>query len=431
MRRTIPVAAVAAVLAVAACTAGPGPVPSGSGELAGQSLEVAAVWSDEEQSAFERVLDRFEELTGATVSYTSAGDEIPTLLQTRIAGGSPPNIAVLPQPGLVAQLARSGVLVPLGPAAEQVVDEQYSPVWKEFGTVDGVLYGTVFKAANKSTVWYNAETLGPDFVPPESWDAFLQLLRSRSDIGETPLSVGGADGWTLTDWFENVYLQTAGGQSYDRLARHEIPWTDPSVRAALDVLEQAFQPQFLPGGRRSALQTEFTDSVVNVFSDDPRASIVYEGDFVANVIRNSTSAVVGEEARFFPFPQIGAEPAVVTGGDIVVALRDDAATARLVEYLASADAAAVWAPLGGFLSPNRDVPMGDYPDELTRSLAEGLHDAGDNVRFDLSDLTPTAFGGTKGDGFWKAMQDFLADPDDVDRILEALEIKAMTAYEGS
>ena len=52
----------------------------------------------------------------------------------------------------------------------------------------------------------------------------------------TPWSIAGADGWTLTDWFENVYLSQAGPEMYDQLTNHEIPWTDPSVEEALNTL---------------------------------------------------------------------------------------------------------------------------------------------------------------------------------------------------
>ena len=195
---------VTAVLVVAGC-GGPGPAPGRTGPLAGQTIEVLAVWSDEEQAAFERVLDVFEQRTGATVTYVSGGDEVPTVLATRLAGGSPPDVAGVAQPALVRTLARAGSLVPLDPGTESVIDAQFAPVWKELGTVDGRLYGFVFKAANKSTVWYDAGQLGPGFVPPRTWDEFVETLRKLSDTGRTPLSVGGADGWTLTDWFCLLY----------------------------------------------------------------------------------------------------------------------------------------------------------------------------------------------------------------------------------
>jgi alpha-glucoside transport system substrate-binding protein len=427
--RVVPVAAVAVVLA--GCSAGTGShsAPAGADiDLSGQTVEVAAVWANDEQAAFERVLDRFEQETGATVSYVAGGDELPTVLSTRLAGGDPPDVAIVSEPALVRSMADDGALYPLDKDTESIIDQQYGPAWKQVGMVDGTLYGFVFKAANKSLIWYDADQLGPAFTPPTTWDAFVDLLRTRSDTGDTPLVVGGADGWVLTDWFENVYLQTAGPDMYDKLAAHQIPWTDPSVRTALDALGRALQPQYLPGGRSSALQTGFPDSVVDVFGDDPKASIVYEGDFVAGTIADSTGAKVGERARFFPFPAVGAGSSVIAGGDTVVALSDKPATAALVEYLASAQAASVWAEQGGFISPNRTVSLDDYPDDTTRRIAADLVDA-DNLRFDMSDLMPTSLGGTPGDGFWRAMQEYLADPGRTDQILSRLETEAEAAYQ--
>ena len=416
-----------AALVVAGC-GGPPPAPARTGPLSGQTVEVLAVWSDEEQAAFERVLDVFEQRTGATVTYVSGGDEVPTVLATRLAGGSPPDIAGIAQPALVRTLARAGSLVPLDPGTESVIDAQFAPVWKELGTVDGELYGFVFKAANKSTMWFDARQLGPGFVPPRTWDEFVETLRKLSDTGDTPLSVGGADGWTLTDWFENVYLQTAGGPTYDRLARHEIRWTDDSVRAALQTLGRVFRPEYLPGGISSALQTEFAESVVDVFGEVPKASIVFEADFVAGVITESTSATVGVDARVFPFPRIGSASSVVSGGDTLVALTDEPGTQALMRFLASSEAASIWAAEGGFVSPNREVELGEYPDDSTREIAEELVGA-ENLRFDMSDLMPSAFGATRGDGFWRAMQDYLADPSQIDRILTELEAEAEAAYQ--
>ena len=416
----------AAALALSACGAG---APVGGGSLSGQTVEMAGVWADKEEASFRKVLDAFERKTGVKVIYTSAGDELPTVLSTRLAGGSPPDVAAVPQPALMKSFAAAGSIQPLSKATQDIVEHQYSPVWKQLGSVDGKLYGFVFKAANKSTVWYDTRTVGPDFRPPATWSAFIDVLRSLSDTGTAPLSIGGADGWTLTDWFENVYLQSAGGTLYDQLAEHKIPWTDPSVRRAFDILRQAFQPQFIAGGTAGALQTEFNSSVVNVFGDNPKAAIVYEGDFVTGVIKQSTQATVGTTAKFFPFPALSPAPSVVSGGDTIVQMTSKPAAAALVEYLASSEAASIWAGDGGFISPNHDVAFGTYPDDTSRAIAQGLVSAA-NVRFDMSDLMPTALGGTKGDGFWKAMQDYLADPTKVDTILTDLEAKATIAYQG-
>jgi maltose-binding protein MalE len=406
---------------------------SGTGELAGQTIEVSGPWSGDEQKAFQKVLAVFEKQTGATVNYTAAGDEEPTVLQSKVQGGAPPNIAILAQPGAIAQFVHEGALKPVTSDVEQQIDAHMAKAWKTFGTVDGKLYGVYFKAANKSIVWYNDRLLTPaGYQPPATWDRFVSTLNSLSDTGVAPVAVAGADGWTLTDWFENVYLQTAGGEAYDKLARHEIPWTDPSVKHALQLLQQVFQAKLIADGNAGALQTDFSTSVTKVFSDPPKAAMVFEADFVGQVIASNTKAKVGDDARFFPFPTIGkpgAKPgaSVVTGGDAAVALKDDKATMALMKFLASPEAGVEWARSGGFLSPNKDMPLDSYTDDLTRNIAKQMLGA-DEIRFDMSDQAPAEFGATKGAGEWKDLEDFLATPADIDGITQRLEADAAKAY---
>ncbi|GLZ31801.1 sugar ABC transporter substrate-binding protein [Lentzea sp. NBRC 105346] len=415
------------VLAATACSGGAA-VTGGGADLKGQSVEVVGTWSGDEQKSFEKVLAAFKEKTGADVKYTPAGDELPTVLQTRVQGGTPPSVALVAQPGLVAQFVKAGSLKPLSAEVEQAVGSHNAGVWKQLGSVDGKLYGVYFKAANKSAVWYSEKAFAQvGATPPKTWDELVTTGKALADTGQAAVSVGGADGWTLTDWFENVYLRTAGPDMYDKLAKHEIPWTDPSVRKALDELAKLWGDRKLIAG--DPLQTEFPKSVIDVFGEPAKAAMVFEADFVASVISTNTKAKVGEDAKFFPFPSVaGSKDAVVAGGDMAVQFKDDKASTELMKFLASPEAGKVWAPLGGFLSPNKDIPADAYPDDVTRDLAKRLVDAGDNVRFDMSDLAPAAFGGTKGAGEWKDLQDFLADPKNADAIIQRLEANAAKAY---
>ncbi len=399
-------------------------------KLDGTTLEVAAVWTGDEQKNFQKVLADFEQKTGATVKYTSTGDQIASVLTPRVKGGSPPDVAVLPQPGLMAQFVASGALKPLTNTVSDAVDANYSPVWKDLGTVDGKLYGVWFKASNKSTVWYNVHQFEAGGVqPPKTWDEFVKTAKTLSDAGQEPVSIGGADGWTLTDWFENVYLSQAGPEMYDKLTKHEIPWTDPSVKQALETLAQIWgDPALLAGGTSGALQADMPTSVTKVFSDPPKASMVYEGDFVAGVITSSTKAKLGIDAKFFPFPSVGANPAVVGGGDVAVAFKDNDGAMALLHYLATPEAAEIWVKAGGFTSPNKNVSLDVYPDDTSKEIAQGLIDAGDAFRFDMSDQAPSAFGGTKGAGEWKDLADFLRNPKDIEGVMKSLEADAAKAY---
>ncbi|WP_435600470.1 ABC transporter substrate-binding protein [Streptomyces sp. C10-9-1] len=440
-RAAVAAAAVGA-LALAGCGGGDGGEPgddAGGGaartvelpRLDGESLQVAAVWSGPEQENFTRVLEEFERRTGAEVAFVPAQDPIVTFLGTKIAGGSPPDVAMLPQVGAVEQAVERGWAKPVGPEAAAQLEKNYSPGWRELGTVDGTAYAVYYKAANKSLVWYNSavfENAGVD--EPATWQEFLRTARTVSASGVTPVSVAGADGWTLTDWFENVYLSQAGPESYDRLGRHEIPWTDPSVARALTTLAELFGDESLiAGGADGALQTEFPASVTQTFTggEAPRAAMVFEGDFVAVNIAQ-TDAEIGTDARVFPFPAVGGKAPVVTGGDAAVALRDGEGAQALLTFLASPDAAAISAGAGGFLSPNRALDPGAYPNDVQRGIAEALIAAGDDFRFDMSDRMPQSFGGTPGKGAWKALQDFLKNPRDVAGTQRRLEADAAAAY---
>lgn len=256
------------------------------------------------------------------------------------------------------------------------------------------------------------------------------MAQNVYDSGVTPFSVGGADGWTLTDWFENVYLSQAGPDKYDQLAQHKIKWTDPSVKDALTTLAQIWaKKNYLAGGPDGALQTEFPVSVTQTFTGgaQPKAGMVFEGDF-AQVNIGETKAEVGTDAKVFPFPAVGAQAPVVSGGDAAVVLKDSPAAQALVTFLASPDAATIQARLGGYLSPNKAVPLSAYPNPVQQKMAKALIAAGDDFRFDMSDQAPQAFGGTPGKGEWKDLQDFLKNPADVAGTQAKLEKDAAAAY---
>ena len=157
---------------------------------------------------------------------------------------------MLPQVGAIKQAVDKKWAKPLGPDAQDQLAKNYAQGWQDLGAVDGKQYGVYYKAANKSLVWYNAkvfENAGPR--SRSTWQDFLRTAQTVYDSGVTPVSVGGADGWTLTDWFENVYLSQAGPEKYDQLAQHEIKWTDPSVKDALTTLAQLWGKQEPHRGR--------------------------------------------------------------------------------------------------------------------------------------------------------------------------------------
>lgn len=400
-------------------------------KLNGQTLEVAAVWTGAEQANFMKVMDEFKKRTGAKINFVPTGNNTSTFLGTKIQGGKPPDVAFLPQVGVLHQFADKGWLKPLGADAKAQLTKNFSKGWVDLGAWKGTQYGVYAKAANKSLVWYNTQAFDAAGIKtaPKTWKDFLQTAQTLSDAGSPAVSIGGADGWTLTDWFENVYLSQAGPEKYDQLAAHKIKWTDPSVKDALTTLAQLWgKNDLIAGGTKGALNTEFPKSVTQTFSGSTPAAMVFEGDFVAANINGDTKAKLGTDAKVFPFPAVGSQAPVVSGGDVAVALKSGQGAQALLTFLASTDAAQIWAAQGGILSPNKEMDMSSYKDAITKQIAQQLLAAGDSFRFDMSDQAPAAFGGTAGVGEWKDLQDFLRDPKDIAGTQQKLEADAAKAY---
>jgi ABC-type glycerol-3-phosphate transport system substrate-binding protein len=392
------------------------------------AVSVMSTWSGPEQASFEAVIDGFtEQNPDVDVTYDSAGDALPTVLSTAVEGGNPPDVAVVPQPGLVQQYVERGALQPLD-FAQDTVAENFADSVIEVGTFEDQLYAVLFKASNKSTYWYNVQAFQDAGVEAtDNWEEFLANAKTIKASGLPAYSIGGAEGWTLTDFFENIYLRTAGADMYDQLSRHEIPWTDQSVKDALTEMAKVVgDTDNIVGGTQGALQSDFATSVSNVFTDNPKGAMVIEGDFVPGVVESPLKPETGYNVSVFPSIN-DSPPSVVASGDLAVMFEDSPAAEAFVEYLATPEAAAIWAGRGGFSSANQNLDPSAYPDPITATTAGAVAEA-EQFRFDLSDVQPSEFGSTEGQGLWKLFQDFVADPNDVNGIAQKMEAAAAKAY---
>jgi ABC-type glycerol-3-phosphate transport system substrate-binding protein len=436
--RVLTVLLLALGLAALGAGCGGGDDNEGAGTTTGTTTEqvsgkvsVMGIWVGEEQKSFQAVVDGFkEQQPDVTVKYNPVGDNLPTVLSTAVQGGNPPDVAAIAQLGLLKQFADQGKLKSLD-FAKGAISANFGPSAVDAGSVDGTLYGLLWKANNASTVWYNVKAFKDAGVKaPTDWDQFLQNANTIKASGLPAYSIAGADGWTLTDLFENIYLRTAGPEKYSQLAEHKIKWTDPSVKTALTEMAKVYSDSSnIAGGTSGALQSDFPTSVSNVFAPDPKGAQVIEADFVPGVVKTTLKPETG--FNYFTFPSINGSPKVVVAkGNVIIIFRDTPAVKAFVNYLVSPESAEIWVKRGGFETPNKKVPASTYTDPLLRQTAQDLTQA-QTLRFDLSDLQPTAFGATIGQGEWKIFQDFLKNPSDINGTAQALEQSAAKAFKGS
>ena len=397
------------------------------------SVDLLNVWSGEEQDSFKAVVAPWKSSTSNDVKIESTRD-LSSTITSRIRGNNAPDMAILPNPGFMQQLASQGHLIPLDSFLDMnKIKNDYSQGWIDLGTFNGHLYALFYKAANKGTVWYNPKSFqAGNYTPPTTWDGLISLSNQIAQSGQFPWSMGvnssgGSSGWPAADWLAQIYLNQNGGAMYDKWVTHKIPWTDPSIKTAFQTFGQiAHGNHYIAGAPQSILATDYTSASYLPFKNPPGAYMYCLGDFTEGFITAQfKGAVAGTDFNFFPFPTINPQFAnSVTGGaDVVVALKNTTAVQSLVKYMATASAQEIWVKRGGFTSPNKSVDPNAYPDAVAKASAQMLTQA-TTFRFGADDLMPQPV----ENAFWKAMLQYIQTPDQLDSILSTMESTAQQNY---
>lgn len=419
------------------CTDSPGPGPTtttpttSSDDLGGETVRVLGLWSGPELDSFMTVKAAWEEDTGARVDWE--GTQNPrAVLDAAAQDGDLPDVAVLPNPGLMHELAAEGRLVALDAVLDRdQVSQDYASAWIELGSHDGELYALFSKVTSKATVWYSPRVFAAaGYSVPETWPDLVALADTMVADGRTPFSIvaqsGAASGWPLTDWVSWMVLTGCGPDLYDAWAAGEVPWTDPCVRQSFEAFSAVVQtPGYVRGGVAGILATTDAEGAYPLYSDPPTAAMYPMASFAqAFIAARYPDLEPGADYDWFAFPPLEPEHdgAVAIGADVVVMLEDTPAARSFLTYLTGARAQQAWVELGGFTSVNRSVPPDAYPDPVARAVAEALIEA-EVSRFGAGDLMPA----TLQRAWWAAMLELVQDPSTLDPALESLTRVAQEA----
>lgn len=384
--------------------------------LDGQSLTIFGPWRGEDQALVESMLAYFAAATGVTVNYSSSENyEQQIVIDTQ--AGSPPDIAVLPQPGLIADLAAKGLLTPLGDDTAAWLNENYAAgeSWVKLGTYKGpdgteALYGFPYKIDVKSLVWYvpdNFDDAG--YAVPGTMEELKALTEAIAAEGETPwcigLGSGGATGWPATDWVEDMMLRTAPPETYDQWATHGIPFDDPAATAAIEEFGWfARNDAFVAGGAGAVASTDFRDSPKGLFTSPPQCYLHHQASFIPSFFPEGTE--LGVDADFFYMPAYADKDLgkpVLGAGTLALITKDTEASRTFIEWLKTPIAHEVWMAQSGFLTPFKAASPDTYANDALKKQGQILLNA-TTFRFDGSDLMPGAVGaGT----FWTGMVDYV------------------------
>ena len=385
------------------------------GTFEGESVDIFSSIREVEADQLQDSFETFSECTGIEVVHNGSG-EFEQQLVVQAEGGNAPDIAIIPQPGLLQRMVRDGYVK--APAASVVanVDEGWSEDWKGYGTVDGEFYAAPLMASVKSFVWYSPKAFDENgYEVPTTWDELMTLTQTIADEqgSETVkpwcagIESGGATGWPATDFIEDMVLRTGGGDVYDQWVNHEIPFNDPQIVEAVDMAGGILKNEdYVNGGigdSRSIATTSFNDGGLPILDGECfmyRMASFYEAQW-------PEGTDVGPDGDVFAFYLPGEtadETPLLVAGEFVAKFNESEAIDAVQTFMASSEWANTRVEIGGVTSANKGVDPELASSDVLRLAIELLQQEDAVARFDGSDLMPSEVG---AGAFWTGMVDWI------------------------
>ncbi|MCP2307858.1 MULTISPECIES: ABC transporter substrate-binding protein [Kitasatospora] len=429
-RRLLAGSAVLALALTAACSNSSGSGGSGSSAAAltgdcakyqayaghsGTKVTMYASILSPESDSLEKSWSEFSSCTGIKIVYEGSND-FESQLPVRVSGGNAPDFAIIPQPGLLAQMVKTGKVVK---PPQQTVDNEskWSPVWKTYGSVNGTFYAAPMSANMKSLVWYSPKAFkAAGYEVPKTWADLMALSDRMAKAGAAKPWCGGigsgtATGWPATDWLEEVVLGSYGGDVYDQWVGHKVKFGDEKITTAMKTVADWMQnPAWVNGGFgdvKSIATTTFQDAGTPILSG--KCAMLQQASFYRAQWPKGTN--IGPDGDIFAFHLPAVNPQVSNpvegGGEFLAAFADRPEVQAVQNYLSSSEWASSRVKVSqGWVSANQGVDKSLYTDPIDKLSAEALTDPAATFRFDGSDLMPAAVG---SGAEWKALTAWFAE----------------------
>ena len=458
-----------AAAATAACSAGGAGSASATGCAAykayqgheGTTVTVSSSLTGTEAERFEASVAEFESCTGINVEHTGTTELRSQLLNgsganlSTSSGASPssqdnpenlPDLAIVPQPAMVAELVDTGVVHPLPNQVNSNVEAGWDRHWIQVGIHASVPYGAPLMVSLKSLVWYSPDAFAKaGYEVPDTWaelEALTSKIRSDHPDGSvTPWCVGAADGestgWVLTDWLEDALLATQGPGVYETWASHRVPVDSSNAVEALGAVNSlVLDNGRVVGGRGSVISrtpaqagadlakgsclmlhasssfesrfpegTAITDAdganSVTVQAPSPSAGATGDasasptGSAEAKTAAATSSASPSNGVKVSAFVTPGADrgsDAVLVGTDYLVGFTRSEAANAVMEYLTSQDWARTRMAMGGVATAYQGVDPDLAPSDVGRRATRLLQSRQTTVEMDASDSMPVGVG---------------------------------------
>lgn len=417
-------------IALAGCAEGDS---SGSGASGGETtVRISGGITGSEADLLNQSFEQFTKDTGIKVVYT--GDKsFEGNIVTKVTGGDAPDIAIVPQPGLLKTLIGTGDVKKASDTVSSNVDQYWGEDWKSYGSDEGTFYAAPMLANLKGYVWYSPAKFKEWGVEvPKTLDELMTLTATiQQKTGAAPwcagFASGDASGWPGTDWIEDMVLRQSGPDVYDQWVANEVKFTDAPIKEAFEATGKILlNPSYVNAGFgdvKSINSVAFADVAAKVA--DGSCPMTHQASFLSSnflTVKNAAgqTPTVAPDGDVYAFLLPGVTEgklAVEGGGEFVTSFSDDANVQKVVEFMSTPDFANARVKLGGVISANKGADASLASSEFLTEAMKTLQDPNTTLRFDASDLMPATVG---SGSFWKGMVSWI-DGTPTDQVLSDIQ----------
>ena len=424
-RRTAGIAAImlSGALVITGCSSTPSTGGDTSTDTGPATVTIYGTPVDNEATQWENSWSAWAAANNITIQYTGDRD-FSSNITVKAQGNALPDIAVFPQPGLLAQIVQMGQAKPLDPTTLATLKQNFSASWQSYGTVNGQQYAVPLDASAKGYIWYQPAAFANwGLSVPTTWDQLMQDTATiQQKTGKAPWCVGfgsgDATGWPGTDQLAEYVLSASGGDVYDKWITGDVKFTDQPIADAFTALGKIwFDKKYVNAGfgDTASINTTAFGDVAGKLADGTCAmtnqATFLEGSFADTKTAAGATPTVAPNGDVWAFmmPPVAGTPSVMGGGDFAVAFSDSPAVQKVMNYLASGDYAnsLITVPGASFITANQGVDVTKEADPLLADAIKTLTDPNATFRFGAGDVMPSVVQAA----WWKGMVDWINGAD--------------------
>ncbi|MFI5896669.1 ABC transporter substrate-binding protein [Actinoplanes sp. NPDC051513] len=249
-----------------------------------------------------KVIEGFQQATGATVQVVTVPDPYEQGVQTKVATGDKPDLAFWqPTASMLTAINAKANLQPLtGAPWLPALDPKLRDIT---GLLGDTRYAALVTSPAVEGVYYNKEIFAANGIAatPKSFDDMIALARQLKGKGVTPFYEMGADRWA-TQWWVQVQLADAAKSGlWDRINNGSEKFTDPTVVDAI----KKYQALIGEGLFNKDIRTAKFEDQGAALLDGKAAMVVQVNSFFGQLQAKADTATLDKKIGFFPISPSG------------------------------------------------------------------------------------------------------------------------------